>query len=118
MPRTRAGALSVPSPLVPWHLAPKRSKRSFPCAIVPLPGGKPAPSGAISISQPAISSGLAGCPKPKCPLGVDIAYLSIGRDGPGLDGVVVIEGVDTSCLDQLGDRGLDVAGLVDGPALQ
>src|SRR5215212_7146948 len=117
MPPTSAGA-SPPSPIAPWHLAPRRSKSSLPSATVPLPGGKPAPSGAMSMSQPAISSSVAGCPKPNAPLGVDIAHLSTGRDGPGLDGVVVKEGVDPAGFDQLSDRGLDVAGLVDGPAQQ
>src|SRR5215213_1951898 len=70
------------------------------------------------MSQPAICSGVAGCPKPKCPLGVDIAHLPIGRDSPGLDGVVVIEGVDPARLDELRDRRLHVAGLVDGPTLE
>src|SRR6187431_2814259 len=35
-----------------------------PCLTVPLPGGRPWPSGRISISQPAISSGLAWRPMP------------------------------------------------------
>src|SRR3954469_6096966 len=102
MPPTSAGA-SPPSPLAPWHLAPRRSKSASPCWTVPLPGGKPAPSGAMSMSQPAISSAVAGCPKPYVCSGVDIAHLPIGRNCPGLDGVDVIEGVHAPCLDQLGD---------------
>src|SRR5512139_2402981 len=37
---------------------------SWPCATVPLPGGRPAPSGRTSMSQPAISSFVAALPKP------------------------------------------------------
>src|SRR6185436_12740811 len=35
-----------------------------PCFTVPLPGGRPWPSGRMSMSQPAISSGLASRPMP------------------------------------------------------
>src|SRR5262245_238854 len=36
-----------------------------PCRTVPLPGGSPWPSGRMSISQPAISSGLRSRPMPR-----------------------------------------------------
>src|SRR3954469_10319609 len=107
MPPTSGGA-SPPSPFAPWHLAPSRSKSSLPWATVPLPEGKPAPSGAMSMSQPAISSSVAGFPKPNCPLGVDIGDLPIRGNVPGLDSVEVIEGVHPPCLDQLRQRRLDV----------
>src|SRR3954470_20961826 len=118
MPPTRGGAWSVPSPLAPWHLAPRRVKISSPCWTVPLPGGSPAPSGAMSMSQPAICSGLAGWPKPNRVSGVDMTHLPIGRDVPGLDAIEVVEGVDPARFDQLRPRGLDVAGLINSPALQ
>src|SRR3954453_23448833 len=101
MPPTKGGTPSPPSPFAPWHLAPRRVKISSPCWTVPLPGGSPVPSAATSMSQPAICSGVAGLPKPNGPLGVDIGDLSIGRDGPRFDGVVVIEGVDSSGFHQL-----------------
>src|SRR3954464_190616 len=72
----------------------------------------------MSMSQPAISSSVAGCAKPNSPLGVDIAHLPTGRNGPGLDGIVVKKGVHPPCLDQLPNGWLDVAGLVDRPAQQ
>src|SRR5712692_2032653 len=34
-----------------------------PCAGVPLPGGRPEPSGRMLISQAAISAGEIGCPR-------------------------------------------------------
>src|SRR5690242_17605821 len=37
-----------------------------PCFAVPLPGGRPMPSGRISMSHPAISAGLASRPMPRC----------------------------------------------------
>src|SRR5215216_6248577 len=112
-----SGGAAPPSPLAPWHPAPKRAKSSSPCWTVPLPGGSPVPSAATSMSHPAICSGVAGLPKPNCPSGVDIAHLSIDRDGPRFDGVVVKYGVDPAGFHQLGDGRLHVAGLVDGPAL-
>src|SRR6187431_2737174 len=36
-----------------------------PCFTVPLPGGSPIPSGRMSMSQPAISSGFASRPIPR-----------------------------------------------------
>src|SRR5689334_10760932 len=115
---TSGGALLVPSPLAPWHLAPSLAKSASPCATVPLPGGNPLPVGVMSIFQPAICSGVAGWPKPKRCSGVAIADLSIGGHRPRLDAVVVIEGMRAAHGDQLVSRRLDVAGLVDRPALQ
>src|SRR6476659_10607714 len=37
-----------------------------PCFTVPLPGGSPVPSGRMSMSQPAISSGFASRPMSRC----------------------------------------------------
>src|SRR5450432_543124 len=91
-------------PLAPWHAAQFSSKITLPCATVPLPSGKPLPSGRTSISHAFISSGDAGRPKStalagdetmpattaaKTVLGKDIANPPRRIDAPGLLRIVV-----------------------------
>src|SRR3982750_4190102 len=48
---------------------------------------------------------------------VGIRHLATRRDSPGLDRIVVIEGIDAALLEQLRKARLDVTGLVGCPAL-
>src|SRR5689334_7999222 len=103
---------------------------SCPCATLARPGGRPVPSGRTSMSQPAISAGVAALPKPKvpaaCTAGVpasttasiaiaarrhasehlDIAHFSGLVDAPGLDRVVVIDRAAAAHGTELTDRRL------------
>src|ERR1700726_4182678 len=58
-----SGPAMPPSPLSPWQAAHFCLKIGAPCAEVPLPGGKPVPSGMTKISQAARSEGLTGLPR-------------------------------------------------------
>src|SRR6516164_4227345 len=115
-----------------------------PSAGVPLPGGRPVPSGRMLISQAAISAGLIGfprfgdCAKPTTALKpsasittgrlrVYMLHLPAALDRPTGDRVVVLAGEGgnrrnsrgfAACRHQLGSGGLRVAGLVPRPALQ
>src|SRR5687768_14512443 len=62
IPPTSA-SLGFPTPFSPWHAWHLATYTDAPCVAVPRPGGSPAPSGAIVISQAAMSRGAIGCPK-------------------------------------------------------
>src|SRR6185369_5632501 len=117
-----------------------------PCAAVPLPGGKPAPSGMAAISQAAISASVIGLPS----FGVSAATatgqnvrtseaaskvlrvymldLPGAADAPAREAVVVLVGEPervgdrflgfTPCRHEVLAQRLRVAGLVPGAALQ
>src|SRR5262245_39909724 len=119
-----------------------------PIAAVPLPAGKPAPSGPMLMSQPAMSCAVTGIPRfgPSCAsanvsvvsaptpaanaspfvaialaainLYVDIADLPRSRDVPALDRVVVIAVVRAARADQCRAGGLNRTGVVDRAAHQ
>src|SRR5574343_942874 len=128
---------SFDSPKEPWHDAHFSSNSSLPRSTLPLPFGRPLKSGRTSISQAFTSAGVAARPTPwkfsKAKPAVDAASrlsasivlenLDIGDlpafdDFPGLDGVVVIDGLGAAHLAQLAVARLHVAGFVDGPRLQ
>src|SRR5690242_2107980 len=117
-----------------------------PSAGVPLPGGRPVPSGSTLMSQAAMSAGLIGFPRfgdwaeataavrasvsatanPKR-LRVYMLHLPAALDRPAGDRVAMLAGEAGHCRNsrsftarchQLGPRGLLVAGLVPRPALQ
>src|SRR5215471_6925925 len=73
-----------------------------PCADVPAPGGKPAPSGATLISHAAISVGSIGLPRP----------------GPSADAALAARQSANPRAGEtlLGVNMLDLAGAVDAPA--
>src|SRR5262249_1632090 len=52
------------SPFGPWHGAHFSSKTPLPIAAVPLPGGRPRPSGGMVRSQALISSLVGARPTP------------------------------------------------------
>src|SRR5215470_8335629 len=116
-----------------------------PCAAVPLPGGRPLPSGPILMSQSASSASLIGLPRPGLSaaiavfaanatattnarlLPVDMLRLPLVVDGPGCNDVHVShrEGghrdIDLGLAtfgEQLGAGRLHIAGLVPSAALQ
>src|SRR5215813_4171863 len=110
-----------------------------PCAAVPLPGGRPAPSGGMLTSHAATSAGVAVRPRPgvsvttaglaqparvatQMPtatrLRVDIFHLAAPRHAPGLDGVVVEDDVAAMLGHQLFPRGLYLTGAVRRTTLQ
>src|SRR5271169_7154544 len=53
----------APFPPSPWQAAQLSAKIGAPWSDVPLPAGKPAPLGSISISHGAISAGTIGLPR-------------------------------------------------------
>src|SRR5439155_22668387 len=88
------------------------SSTRTPCADVPRPGGRTTPSGGTLISHPAICAAVTGWPRfgvstvvvPAQPpttsdtsthgrSRVDMLHLAVGLDGPGVDRVVVEDGV-------------------------
>src|SRR3546814_2902636 len=110
-----------------------------PSATVPLPGGRPAPSGPrTSMFQPAIFSWVAAVPKPNglCAAGLvwaragraramtnraarllsdlDIFDLAVGLHPPGMDGVLVIDRIEAAHRSQGFDGRLHIAALVHG----
>src|SRR6516162_736380 len=104
-------------------------KTASPCLGVPLPGGRPAPSGPMLMSHAASSSGVAMRPrfgpsaaacqtKPSVsttsekPLRVDMHDLSALGDTPAGNAVEVIDGFVAAPGDQLGAGRLDVAGVI------
>src|SRR5215468_3805000 len=106
-PPTRR-SFGVPAPFSPWQAWHFAANTASPCLTVPLPGGSPAPSGPILISQEARSSGETGLPRlglcwanagdastkraaAAAPRNVHIVilHLAIAGDGPGLNHVVV-----------------------------
>src|SRR5271163_3442844 len=52
----------APLPPSPWHSAHWSAKTEAPRSDVPLPAGKPAPLGSMSMSHAAKSAGLIGFP--------------------------------------------------------
>src|SRR6266550_9522332 len=117
-----------------------------PCAGVPLPGGRPVPSGRMLMSQAAMSAGSIGLPRFGTwaraalvttanarvaanveDLRVNIFHFSLRIDSPSRDAVVVLSrecgnGRGSFALaargDELRARWLHVAGFVPGAALQ
>src|SRR5579871_6744765 len=110
-------------------------KTASPCWGVPLPGGSPAPSGPMLMSQVARSSGEIALPR----LGdcwaaaaphratsaaaaassrINIFHLALVGDVPARDHVAVEVAAVATQRDKLRPRRLDVAGLVGGAALQ
>src|SRR5712691_511750 len=136
-------AFAAPLPFSPWHAAHFCAYTGAPCAGVPLPGGKPVPSGRMLMSQAAISAVSMDLPRsgpaarqPKLTakintapvnLCVDMAYRPRAADRPAGHAVVVLarEGRhrrDFRSLAAYGDDlragRLHVARLVPCPALQ
>src|SRR5882762_480553 len=56
-------AFAAPLPFSPWHAAHFCAYTGAPCAGVPLPGGKPVPSGRMLMSQAAISAASMDLPR-------------------------------------------------------
>src|SRR5262245_8535740 len=137
-PTTAANA--PPLPFSPWHIAHFSAKMRAPWAGVPLPGGKPVPSGWMLMSQAAISLGVIGLPRfgllpdaalePRAnaqatavlqTLCVNMLHLPLAVDRPARDAVVVLvrkrqDGWDLLRLaalrDERGAGRLHVPGLV------
>src|SRR5437763_6965803 len=59
-----SAALLPPTPSLPWQASHFCAKMTAPCANVPLPGGRPLPSGPMLMSQSARSASLIGLPSP------------------------------------------------------
>src|SRR5450755_1090513 len=120
---------------------------SCPSSTEPLPSGKPVPSALTSMSQPAISAGVAALPKSKCRsrgsfgapaamhaiaanaankqfarnslrCDLNIADFAACRDAPGLDGIVMVDRARAAHLAQLAVGRLHVTRFVDHPRLQ
>src|SRR5439155_4777917 len=110
-----------------------------PCAAVPLPFGRPVPSGRMWMSHAARSAWVSGVPrfgpaanaglvsKTKIRLRVNMAHASVGIDRPARDAVVVLAREHrhrryarrlAALRDDLGARRLHVALVVPGAALQ
>src|SRR3954471_23853510 len=110
-----------------------------PCAEVPLPLGRPVPSGRMWISHAARSAWFKAVPrfgpaanagaasKTKRRLGIDMAHASVRIDGPARDAVVVLAWEAerrryarrlAALRDDLGARRLHVALVVPSAALQ
>src|ERR1700732_3127865 len=103
-----SGPAMPPSPFSPWQAAHFRLKIGAPCAEVPLPGGRPVPSGMTKMSQAARSEGLTGLPRlgPSAKAApaasanasteqtassrIDMLDLPFGVDRPAGDGVEVL----------------------------
>src|SRR5579872_7116810 len=98
-----------PLPPSPWQRAQLSAKTAAPCSAVPLPTGRPAPSGSMSMSHAAISAGSIGLPRlgpsPSAPptpnvkvnnavkvsaLGVHMFDLTFVVDCPAHDGIEVV----------------------------
>src|SRR5688572_32132217 len=140
VPPTSGVKTSFDSPNVPWQPAHFASHTCWPLATLPDPGGNPLKSGRTSMSQAAISSGVAARPMPgnwvpACAgttmlarvipakagiqsINLDIRNLARIRQLPRLDRVVVIDRTRSARGAQLVYLGLDVAGLVDRARLQ
>src|SRR5438067_7271853 len=102
-----SAALLPPWPSLPWHASHFCAKMAPPCAAVPLPGGRPLPSGPTLMSHSARSASLIGFPRPgpsaamaapaksasgsanKKRLRVDMLSLPFAVDRPGRDHVHV-----------------------------
>src|SRR6266700_3847644 len=103
---------------------------SLPCAAVPLPSGRPVPSGATEMSQALTSSGVGARPTPyfgawaksaaaakASSSALHIAHTSVGGDFPDRDAVVVVLRIGAAGLDQRLAGGLHVAGFVSAAGL-
>src|SRR5262249_26109726 len=105
-------SLGCPAPLAPWQAWLSCSYTGAPAAGVPLPGGRPTPSGPMLMSQPATCAGVASRPRfgpssaaevapapaqpPRTSASitparsrVDMLHLAVGRHAPGLDAAEV-----------------------------
>src|ERR1700681_2821282 len=104
-----SGPAMPPSPFSPWQAAHFCLKIGAPWAEVPLPGGRPVPSGMTKMSQAARSEGLTGLPRlgvsataapaaratasaaaPTESLRIDMLDLPFGVDRPAGDGVEML----------------------------
>src|SRR5262245_9068273 len=133
MPPTRRSA-TPPSPFAPWHPEHCDTNTSPPCFTVPLPSGKPTPSGVTSMFQPAISRAVGVRPRlyvcacanddtmqvatRMLRSSVDIGQLPTASNLPALDGVVVVLRRVAALRDELRTRGLDVTRAVHCATLQ
>src|SRR5690242_13653555 len=135
-------AFLPPRAFSPWQAAHFCAKIFSPWAGVPPPGGSPAPSGGMLMSQGASSAGVMGLPRfgpaAKAPehasasaaasaLRVDMFHLAFRVDGPAGRPVVMLAHERrhrrrpralAALGDDLGARLLHVARLVPGAALQ
>src|ERR1700693_3214629 len=102
-----SAALLPPMPSLPWHASHFCAKMAAPCAGVPLPGGRPLPSGPTLMSHSVRSASLTGFPSPGASaaiampahnasgaaranrLPVDMLDLPFAIDGPARDDVHV-----------------------------
>src|SRR5580700_8309224 len=141
-----SAAFDPPWPSLPWQGSHFCAKIAAPWAGVPLPGGNPLPSGPTLMSQSARSASLTGLPSPGRSaavaaadkpstsasemarrLPVDMLGLPIAVDGPAGDDVHVphregghrnVDLRSATLGEHLLARGLNIAGLVPGAALQ
>src|SRR5215470_10375198 len=131
-------SLGLPAPFSPWQAWHFAANTASPCLTLPLPGGNPAPSGPMLMSQAARSSAEIGLPRlglcwanagdasAKRAAGaaalknlrIDIFHLAIAGHGPGLDHVVVVIAAVAAQRDELLAARLHVPGLVGRTALQ
>src|SRR3989454_2358999 len=142
-----SAAFCPPLAYSPWHPAHFDAKMTEPCEGLPLPGGRPEPSGRMLISQPAISAAEIGVPRfgawakaalePRASamstaalprLRVHMFHLAIALDAPARGAVVVLArkgrhvrnrrpGLAT-VRDDLRAGRLHIAGLIPRAALQ
>src|SRR5262252_1174900 len=107
-PPTSAAAAGVPFAPSPWHIAHFAAKIGAPFAAVPLPGGRPVPSGRMLMSQAAMSASEIFAPSPgdcaiaapdprtsartASDLGVNMFHLPLAVDRPAREAVVVLVG--------------------------
>src|SRR5262252_2549356 len=104
---TSADARGVPFAPSPWHIAHFAAKRGAPCAAVPLPAGRPVPSGRMLMSHAAMSASEIFAPRPgDCAKaapeqrrraatrrsGVDMFHLPLAVHRPAREAVVVLVG--------------------------
>src|SRR5206468_11168303 len=141
VPPTSGWKISFDSPNVPWHCWHFASHTFCPSATLPCPGGSPLKSGRTSMSQAAISAGVAARPMPgnvvpaavgaassasvipahprmQRSINLHIGHLAGFGHLPRLDRVVVVDRTRAANGAQLVDLGLDVAGVVDRTRLQ
>src|SRR5216117_1353340 len=119
-PNSGAGARGLPFPPSPWHAEHFSAKTRAPWTAVPLPGGRPVPSGITATSQAAMSASVIGLPSlgasacaataPKATasaaaradLCVDMLDLPFAVDAPARDAVVVLVGESNRAWRPLG----------------
>src|SRR5438874_12824262 len=145
-PNSGAGARGLPFPPSPWHPEHFSAKTRAPCVAVPLPGGRPVPSGITAMSQALMSASEIGfpsrgvwasaAPEPKASartratdgLSVHMFERPVAGYPPARDAVVVLVGEREKIRNrllgfaphghELGASRLRVAGFVPGTALQ